>query len=200
MAPLGDGRAKPRTTIQISASPDPLPDRSSMRLRARMAMAPGTLGRLLGSEASLPDSSVCAAATTKAPGKIPRKDRLRMSLLRFQLYHFHHACGAAMIALSVVTFSFTEINCTGVRFFNLRKIRAVVHAETLSTCRTSAINARELNLVPSSSPERLVWTLATQIRRPYSNVEMAPCQHCTWDNFHPSHVVSVTHQFSARSG
>jgi hypothetical protein len=62
-------------------------------------MAPGTLGRL-GSAASLPDSSVCAAATTKAPGKIPRKDRLRMSLLGFQLYHFHHACDAAMISLA----------------------------------------------------------------------------------------------------
>src|SRR4029077_2300120 len=62
------------------------PDGSLLRLRARRAMVPGTLGRFAGG-ASWPESRVCAAATARAPGNIPRKDLLRMYLLVFQLYH-----------------------------------------------------------------------------------------------------------------
>src|SRR5258706_7241147 len=70
----------------------PLPNRpkvpGTMALRAGRAIVPGTLGRF-GRGGSWPDSGVCAAATARAPGKIPKKDLLRMSLLAFQLYHFH---------------------------------------------------------------------------------------------------------------
>ena len=63
-----------------------LPDGSALRLRARREIVPGTLGRF-GSGASRPDSGVCGAASARAPGNIPRKDRLRMSLLALQPYH-----------------------------------------------------------------------------------------------------------------
>src|SRR6185295_1948787 len=60
-----------------------------LRPRARREIVPGTLGRF-GSGVPRTDSGVCGAASARAPGKIPRKDLLRMSVLAFPtLYHFN---------------------------------------------------------------------------------------------------------------
>src|ERR1700682_5320423 len=79
-----------------------LPDGSLLRLRARRAMVPGTLGRF-ASGASWPESGVWAAASARAPGNIPRKDLLRMSLLAFHLYHSINDRGVAIERLGIIT-------------------------------------------------------------------------------------------------
>src|SRR6266849_9572023 len=81
-----------------------LPGGSALRLRARSAIVPGTLGRFANGP-SWPDSGVCGADSARAPGNIPRKDLLRMSLLALQPYHsikHRDAVGLAQAAKGLV--------------------------------------------------------------------------------------------------